>query len=92
MPTTLPTGNALLMRFQPDSASRVSRNTVKLLALRLGLKGDADVLHYAVKKLAKEVLPAYEKDDGLLTRKQLAAIKKAVPQGRVRRVSSSLFD
>ena len=92
MPTTLAASNALLMRFQPDSASKVSRKTVKLLAQHLGLKGDSDVLHYAVKKLAGEVLPVYEKDDGLLTRKQLAAIKKAVPQGRVRQVASSLFD
>ena len=92
MPTPLSANNPLLMRFQPDTASRVSRKTVKLLAQQLGLKGDSEVLHYAVKKLASEVLPVYEKDDGLLTRKQLAAIKKAVPQGRVRQVASSLFD
>lgn len=92
MPTPLSANNPLLMRFQPDTASRVSRKTVKLLAQQLGLKGDSEVLHYAVKKLASEVLPVYEKDDGLLTRRQLAAIKKAVPQGRVRQAASSLFD
>ena len=49
------------------------------------------MIHYAVCKLAKEVLPSYEADDGELTPKQLAAIRKAIPQGRAKSVKSSLF-
>ena len=49
------------------------------------------MIHYALRKLAKEVLPAYEADDGELTPKQLAAIRKTVPQGRATSVKSSLF-
>jgi len=48
-------------------------------------------MHLALAKLAKEVIPAYEADEGDLTEKQLAAIRKAVPQGKPRSVKSSLF-
>jgi hypothetical protein len=58
----------------------------------LGYTREAEVLHYAVRKLADEVLPKYEPDDGLLTAKQLAAVKKAVPQGKLKSVRASLFD
>jgi CHAD domain-containing protein len=89
----LPAANeALLMRFQADdSGSKVSRDTVKRLAKQLGLKREAEVLHYAVKKLAAEVLPHYELDDGALTAKQIAAIQKAAGQAGQGRVTSSLF-
>ena len=43
------------------------------------------MIHYAVCKLAKEVLPSYEADDGELKPKQLAAIRKVIPQGRANR-------
>jgi hypothetical protein len=45
----------------------------------------------ALAKLAREVIPAYEADEGDLTKQQLAAIRKAVPQGKSRSVKSSLF-
>jgi len=61
------------------------------LAEYLGFTGETQVIHYALRKLAKEVLPAYESDDGELTPKQLAAIRKATPQGRAKSVKSSLF-
>ncbi len=35
--------------------------------------------------------PAYEQDDGPLTAKQLKAIRKLEPQGRMKSVRSSLF-
>lgn len=89
--TTAP--DAMLMRFQPtDTATKVSRATLTRLAKQLGYKRESEVLHYAVRKLADEVLPTYEPDDGLLTAKQMAAIKKAVPQGKLKSVRSSLFD
>ena len=81
----------LLLRFQPaDTQNSISRSTVKRLAEYLGFT-EAQVIHYALRKLAKEVLPAYEADDGELTPAQLAAIRKATLQGSVKSVKSSLF-
>ena len=42
------------------------------------------------KKVANKSRPAYEPDDSPLTGKQIEAIKKRVPQGRMK-VKSSLF-
>ena len=82
----------LLLRFRPnDTQNGISRSTVERLAEYLGFTGETQVIHYALRKLAKEVLPAYEADDGELTPMQLAAIRKAVPQGRAKSVKSSLF-
>jgi len=89
---TSPASDALLMRFQPtDTATKVSRATLTKLARQLGYKRESEVLHYAVRKLANEVLPTYEPDDGLLTAREMAAIRKAAgPAGRGK-VTSSLF-
>ncbi len=84
--------DALLMRFQPtDTASKVSRATLIHLAKHLGYKRESEVLHYAVRKLADEVLPAYERDDGPLTAKQLGAIRKAAGPASGGKVVSRLF-
>lgn len=84
--------DALLMRFQSaDTATKISRATLAKLAKQLGYKRESEVLHYAALKLASEVLPAYEPDDGLPTDQQMAAIRKAAgPEGRGK-VVSSLF-
>lgn len=88
--TTAP--DALLMRFQPtDTASKVSRATLTHLAKHLGYKRESEVLHYAVRKLADEVLPAYERDDGPLTAKQLGVIRKAAGPASGGKVLSRLF-
>ena len=84
--------DALLMRFQPtDTPSKVSRATLASLAKHLGFNRESEVLHYAVSKLASEVLPAYEADDGPLTTKQMAAIRKAAGPVSGGKVVSSLF-
>ena len=88
--TTAP--DAMLMRFQPtDTPTKVSRATVTRLAKQLGYKRESEVLHYAVRKLADEVLPTYEPDDGPLTAKQMAAIRKAAGPASGGNVASSLF-
>ena len=88
--TTKP--DQLLLRFrQTDSQNGISRSTVEKLAKLLGFTGEAQVIHYALRKLAKEVLPAYEADDSELTTAQLAAIRKATAQGHAKSVKSSLF-
>lgn len=90
--TTTAKPDQLLLRFRPtDTQNGISRSTVEKLAEYLGFTGETQVIHYALRKLAKEVLPAYEADDGELTPKQLAAIRKAIPQGREKSVKSSLF-
>lgn len=84
--------DALLMRFQPtDTATKVSRATLTKLAKQLGYKRESEVLHYAVRKLADEVLPTYAPDDGPLTAKQMAAIRKAAGSAGRGKVVSSLF-
>ena len=91
--STTKASDTLLMRFAPtDTSSKVSRATPTRLAKHLGYQRESDVLHYAVRKLADEVLPTYEPDDGPLTARQMAAIKKASPQGKLQSVCSSLFD
>ncbi|MDP2371031.1 hypothetical protein [Rhodoferax sp.] len=82
----------LLLRFRSaDTANGISRSTVEKLAQYLGFTGETQVIHYALRKLAKEVLPAYEADDAELTPTQLAAIRKAVAQGRASSIKSTLF-
>lgn len=90
--TTTSKPDQLLFRFRPsDTQNGISRSTVEKLAEYLGFTGETQVIHYALRKLAKEVLPAYEADDGELTPAQLTAIRKAIPQGRAKSVKSSLF-
>jgi hypothetical protein len=90
--TTTTKPDQLLLRFRPtDTQNGVSRATLEKLAEYLGFTGETQVIHYALRQLAKEVLPAYEADDGELTPTQLAEIRKAHPQGRASTVKSSLF-
>lgn len=74
-----------------DTQNSISRSTLKKLAEHLGFTRETQVIHYALRKLAKEVLLAYEADEGELTRAQLTAIRKATPQGRAKSVKSNLF-
>ena len=90
--TTSTKPDQLLFRFrQADTQNGISRSTVEKLAELLGFTGETQVIHYALRKLAKEVLPAYEADDGELSAAQLAAIRNATPQGQATSVKSSLF-
>lgn len=82
----------MLMRFRAvDSPTGVTRETVTRLAQQLGYERESEVLHYAVRKLAEEVLPKYELDEGPLSAKQLAAIRKAAGPGGKGKLKSSLF-
>lgn len=73
-----------------DTADAIGRATLSRLAARLGMS-EVVTIHYALKQLAKEEIPAYEPDDGDLTARQIAAIRKRVPQGRMKSVKSSLY-
>lgn len=86
------THNSLLMRFKPvDTKTGVSRETLTRLAHQLGYERETEVLHYAVRKLADEVLTKYEPDDGPLTVRQMAAIRKAAGPAGQGRLKTSLF-
>jgi citrate lyase synthetase len=74
-----------------DSASGVTRKTVKRLAEYLGVDETQDI-HQALRELAAKVLPQYEQDDGPVSAAQVRQIKKRVPQGTKRSVRSSLFE
>ena len=88
--TTKP--DQLLLRFRmTDTQNGVSRSTLAKLAEYLGFSGETQVIHYALSKLAKEVLPSYEMDDGELTNEQMAKIREAIPQDQTQPVKSSLF-
>ena len=81
----------ILFRFRPvDSPNGISRSTMAQLSEYLGYN-ETQVMHLALKKLAQEVLPAYERDDGPVTAATLKALKKREPQGTLKIVASSLF-
>jgi hypothetical protein len=82
----------LLFSFrEADTQQGISRATTKKLAHSLGFTGETQVLHYALIKLAKEVLPAYEADDGPLNAKQMTKARLAMPQGKSKKIKSSLI-
>jgi hypothetical protein len=68
----------------------VTRATVERLAAELGLH-ETQVIHYASKRLATELLPSYEPDDGPLTAQQLRTVKKLAGGRRGKSVRSSLL-
>jgi hypothetical protein len=68
--------SGFLLKFRDaDSSYGVTRGTVKAISSSLGLT-ETQVVHIALSKLAQEVLPAYEPDDGPLTQEQLAALRR----------------
>ena len=81
----------LLLRFRSsDDRLGVTRATVSRLAQELGLS-ETQVIHYALKRLATDLLPTYEPDDGPLTARELRTIAKLAGGRRGKSVRSSLF-
>jgi hypothetical protein len=84
--------SSLLFRLRPtDTPSGISGKTLAKLAATLGLP-ETQVIHQALRKLASEVLPAYEADDGAVSDRMIKALKKRAAQGRYKSVASSLFN
>lgn len=80
----------LLFRYRDsDTIAGVSRKTTTRLVKALGLT-ETQTIHLALARLAQETLPCYEADDIPLTEKQLKAIKRLEPQGRLM-ISEKLF-
>ena len=79
--------DSLLLKFRAkDTRFGVKRSTLKALASELGVT-ETEVVHIALSKLAEQILPAYEPDNGPLTAGQLASVRKAaepgMPKGKV---------
>lgn len=73
----------LLFRYRGnDTIAGVSRKTATRLAKTLGLT-ETQAIHLALARLAQETLPRYEADNAPLTKKQIRAIKRLEPQGRL---------
>ena len=76
----------LLLKFKSkDSPYGVTRETLKALADEMDVS-ETMVVHLAISRFAKEVLPAYEIDGGQLTVGDIKRIRKAaepmLPKGR----------
>jgi hypothetical protein len=82
----VPSDNLLVKFRSRDTQFGVTRRTVKALAKELDVN-ETQVIHMALSKFATDVLPAYELDDGPLTTKQVAALRKDVekhfPKGKL---------
>jgi len=78
---------SLLLKFKSrDTTAGVTRRTLKVVAESLGLS-ETMVVHHALAALAKDVLPAYEMDDGPLSKKDIAWVQSAanekLPKGEL---------
>ncbi|MCC6194645.1 MAG: hypothetical protein IT518_09285 [Burkholderiales bacterium] len=77
----------LLLKFRVKSTPYgVTRETLKALAAELDTT-ETMVIHLAISRFAKEVLPTYEADDGPLSPPYLAWLKETaktrLPKGKV---------
>ena len=77
----------LLLKFRiKDSPYGVTRETLKALSDATDAS-ETMVIHLALSRFAKEVLPAYEIDDGPLTETDRAWLRKAakshLPKGKI---------
>ena len=78
-----PIPGRMLFRYRGvDTVAGVSRKTTARVAKVLGLT-ETQTIHLALARLAQETIPRYAADNGVLTAKQLRAIKKLEPQGRI---------
>jgi hypothetical protein len=66
----------LLLKFRAkDTSYGVTRSTIKALANELDVT-ETQVIHIALSQFARDTLPAYAPDDGALSPKQMAALRK----------------
>lgn len=77
----------LLLKFKSrDSSYGVTRKTLKALAEEMDVS-ETTVVHLAISRFAREVLPAYEMDDGPLTAADIKRVRKLaqpmLPKGKV---------
>ena len=82
---------SMLLTFKPkDSPLGVQKATVKQMANLLGFN-ETEVVHYALSKLAKEIIPAYELDEGALTESEIKKIRMLASIDQDMVMTSALF-
>lgn len=86
--------DSLLLKFRDkDSAFGVSRETLRNLSKELNMS-ETMIVHVALARFAREVLPGYEPDEGPLTQAELkrvrASAQAASPKGKARGTKSLL--
>lgn len=79
--------SGLLLKFKvKDTPYGVTRETLKAIAEEMDVS-ETMVIHLALSRLAKDVLPAYEMDDAALSKSDLNHIRKVaqsmLPKGKV---------
>lgn len=84
----------LLLKFKTrDTPYGVTRDTLRAIADELDVS-ETMAIHLALSRLATEVLPAYEMDEGPLTKADLVHLRKVarpmLPKGKVRNTRSLL--
>lgn len=78
---------SLLLKFRDkDSPYGVSRDTLRTIAGELNMS-ETTVVHMALARLARDVLPGYEADDGPLSADELAEVRTraraSMPKGKL---------
>lgn len=86
--------DSLLLKFRDkDSAFGVSRETLRNLSKELNMS-ETMVVHFALARFAREVLPGYEADDRQLSKADLkwirARAEEKLPKGKARGTKSLL--
>lgn len=84
----------LLLKFRiKDSSFGVTRETLKALSEEMDIS-ETMVVHLAISRFAKEVLPAYPEDGGSLSAADISWVRKTaqpqLPKGKVLRSRSLL--
>src|ERR1039458_5669987 len=82
-------GDKLLLKFRSkNSPYGVTRETLKALSKEMDIS-ETMVVHLAISRFAREVLPDYAADDGPLSASDLAWVRKTanpqLPKGKVLR-------
>jgi uncharacterized protein (DUF2267 family) len=77
----MPTANQpLLLRFRSqDTAIGLTRSTLRALARELG-QSETNVIHLALARLVAQLSHAYEPDDGPLSSRKIAAVRRRASQ------------
>ena len=86
--------DSLLLKFRDkDSACGVSRETLRKLSKELNMS-ETMIVHFALARFAREVLPGYEPDEGPLSQADLKRVRaraqETLPTGKARGTKSLL--
>lgn len=76
---------------ETDSEVRISRETLTRMAKARGTS-ETEILHLAARRLADEILPLYEADDGPLSTEQMDRIQELADLPELGETCSSLFE